>query len=120
MVGSPLEPSYIGHDSAMTEDTVDVIAVLEHKGEWAGELEVPRKDGVPIWCAATISTFTHPVHGEVWLGAFRDITDKRRAEVALRQSLREKETLLREVHHRVKNNLQIISVLFPVMRTTES
>lgn len=84
------------------------------KGEHVKHYETKRmcKDGRIIDISLTISP-TLNADGDV-IGAStiaRDITQKKITEKALKKSLKDKEMLIKEIHHRVKNNLMIITSL---------
>jgi len=74
------------------------------------EVEQYRKDGSTVWTEVTAS-FLRDANDKAIavIGVTRDITARKQAQDKLTASLKEKEVLLKEVHHRVKNNMQVIS-----------
>jgi len=69
-----------------------------------------RKDGTIF--PTEVSTMTVNLKGELRVIAYvRDISARRQAEERVKAALREKDIMLKEIHHRVKNNLQTVSSL---------
>jgi len=79
---------------------------------WQGELHNRKKDGTVFIEHAVIAPVLD-VAGQAsrYVALKQDITRRKQAEQMLQSSLQEKIALLHEVHHRVKNNLQVVTSL---------
>ncbi len=83
-----------------------------HCGDCQLDKRYVRKDGDLRWVRQTLSAVRDDSGKLLNLVAVvEDVTGRKQAEETVLRSLREKEVLLREIHHRVKNNLQVISSL---------
>lgn len=89
-----------------------ISATIEQGMVWHGEIINRRKDDSHYTEEMTIT----PVRDEAgvithFVQIKQDVSERKLAEERMKSSLLEKEVLLKEIHHRVKNNLQVISSL---------
>ena len=111
VVGRPVDiliPEYLrdGHQKHVQgfDGSGDTYRLMDQRKEIIGL----QKDGTEFPATASVSKLE--AGGEkMYTVMLRDITERKRAEDQIKAALAEKEVLLQEIHHRVKNNLQVIS-----------
>ncbi len=85
------------------------IEVARAQGRSEDERWHIRKDGTRFFASGVMTQVCDEDRGLVGFAkVMRDITSKKQQDEQLRRSVSEKDTLVREIHHRVKNNLQVI------------
>jgi len=108
----------------LSEKDAQKISSLLNEGEYrAGEYQVHHRDGHEF----PVHLIDSPLLDDngnliAIISASHDISEQKRIDEELGASIQEKDVLLREIHHRVKNNLQLISGLLDMtrMQTTDA
>jgi len=81
------------------------------------ELKMKHKDGTIFTGELTGQHYkTKNINGTI--GVISDVTERKQAEERIKKELQENKVLLREVHHRTKNNLQTINSLLQLQQDT--
>lgn len=75
------------------------------------ELQIKKKDGKVIWVEVNEAPIVRDGTTVAMVGSLTNITDRKKVQDEIKNSLKEKETLLIEIHHRVKNNLAVVASL---------
>src|SRR4051794_40935508 len=111
MIGQPATRLFSPEDVEADESGKDLSAALAN-GRHEDERWMVRKDGSRFW-SRWVTTPMYDSDNQLrgFAKVLRDETEKKRTEDRVKASLQEKEVLLREIHHRVKNNLAVISSL---------
>ena len=101
----------LGVQAEVEESLVDWDQLLSGRiKNFSREQSYIRKDGRLLSANVTVSLVRDSNDNpNYFVAVFEDITERKEYEKQLEESIKEKEVLLKEVHHRVKNNMQVIS-----------
>ena len=103
---------FLTPESMAAGHAAHMLKTAEHTGQFHEEGLRRHKDGSQFFAEVTITALRDEVGALRGFSIIkRDLTERRQKEAVIVEALAEKETLLKEVYHRVKNNLQIITSL---------
>lgn len=95
----------------------ELVEIAKQKGQWRGLIENNLPDNNKMILDTRINLITAPDgHTEALCGIATDVTGERVRQEQLRELLEEKDLLLREVHHRIKNDMAIIVELLSLQQ----
>ena len=111
IIGRHFNEFYLASDVARNHPQ-RALDVVRDVGRFEEEGWRVRKDGSVFWASVVITALRDASGKLRGFGKItHDLTDRKKKQEAIEASLKEKETLLKEVYHRVKNNLQVVTSL---------
>jgi PAS domain S-box-containing protein len=117
LLGRPSLDLVDPEDHPLVEDRIR--RLMERRENLAVELRFLHANGSIVWVDA-VGVLVEYDGGPAIVVMLRNVTAKREADQELKGSVREKEVLLKEIHHRVKNNLQVVSSMLYLQSRTVS
>lgn len=106
-------------NSQQEHDTREIIQAIISTGMWAGEIVQVRKDQTTFNAFLSVQLIKDSLGEPIgYTSHSKDISGEKETANKLKKIIRERETLLKEIHHRVKNNLQVITSLLSLQANT--
>lgn len=96
-------------NSNLTHNTDEIVASIKEKAYWYGEIIQKKKDGSNFTALLSVQLIFNENNEPIGFASnSKDITLDIETATQLQKTIEDKEILLRELHHRVKNNLALI------------
>lgn len=111
LIGKPVRP--LIHTDFHNYGLLHYQELMVNKREKNLTLMVTKVNGDSFWCEVISNPILDRKNGTVTgvVSVFRDIHEKKMKESEIMEGTKQKETLLKEIHHRVKNNFAILNSL---------
>lgn len=105
-------------NSRETHNTEEIVASLHENGQWNGELIQKRKDDTKFDALLNVQVIENSQGIPIGLASnSKDISSYKETNRKLKQTVQDKEILIKEIHHRVKNNLSIVQGMLRLQRS---